>query len=414
MGLPLTPVRSLLTAQTQAGGIHLLRLADANARCVDYARDVLDGLDASIFVPATNLVPAFFFGFKVANAVLWIDGTSNLGQAQAQLAGYIGRPLDSWTEPVCDNLAQAAADIFGAIRNGVGDFIGQIHCAGWSYGGAIASVLPIFARVGSYPDATWGVTTFGAPRVGGPQQCRDIRAACDMGRWMNDNDPIPLVPPRVADFPPILPLFGIRGCTRAENFLHPDGGVAIFSDGRVQSNNVPPAGVINFVAGITDWLLASDADPTSPHNIAQYRVRIQAALQRNDGHAREPAPAPERPQANARREISRRAAAVVHQVQELGQVQGDIPVVVPRDKRFVWYKLGGLFITAFGDLTVATSNTKKRARHLANAGNDFLERLQAQAVVDPGALLQQFTNYVELATDPASGFTPTMNTKFPS
>jgi len=150
------------------------------------------------------------------------------------------------------------------------------------------------------------------------------------------------------------------------------------------------------------------------HNIAQYRVRIQAALQRNDGHAREPAPAPERPQANARREISRRAAAVVHQVQELGQVQGDIPVVVPRDKRFVWYKLGGLFITAFGDLTVATSNTKKRARHLANAGNDFLERLQAQAVVDPGALLQQFTNYVELATDPASGFTPTMNTKFPS
>jgi len=414
MGLPLTPVRSLLTAQTQAGGIHLLRLADANARCVDYARDVLDGLDGSLFVQPSQVCPTFFFGYKVANAVLWIDGTNNLAQARAQLAGYLGSALDSWTDPVSDNLRAAAVEIFGAIRNNIGNFFGQIHAAGWSYGGAIASVLPIVAPLATYPDATWGVTTFGAPRVGGSQQCRDIRAACDMGRWMNDNDPIPLVPPRVADFPPILPLFGIRGCTRAENFLHPDGGVAIFSDGRVQSNNVPPAGVINFVAGITDWLLASDADPTSPHNIAQYRVRIQTALQRNDGHAREPAPAPERPQANARREISRRAAAVVHQVQELGQVQGDIPVVVPRDKRFVWYKLGGLFITAFGDLTVATSNTKKRARHLANAGNDFLERLQAQAVVDPGALLQQFTNYVELATDPASGFTPTMNTKFPS
>jgi len=412
MPLPLTPTVNFNTAQTHVNGVKLLRLGNAKDACLAYATDVLGPLDGGQFYQGEATFPAFFWAQSFGNAVLWIDGTLTLEQAAGQVAGYIGAPADSWVEPLSANLRTAAAIIIARIVVDFGAFPGQVFVGGWSWGGAIAQMLPIVAEAAGFPDAVWGITTFGSPRVGGPQLGAEIRRKAEGIRWMNSNDPIPLVPPRLSEFPPIAVLFGLRGMTRSEYFLHPFGGIAMFPDGSFQSSNVPPQGIVQFGAGLAQWLLASDNDEANSHSLLAYRRNIIACLAAPQrAHGVNP-PAPERAQQNAARGVSRQAAGFVHNIEVLGQQQGGEPVILPKDHIFTWQKLGGIFIVSFGDLTVTTCNTKKRARNLANAGNNFLERVQGQAVVDPGAMVEQFTNYFAAAVD-AGQFKPPMNTQFP-
>jgi len=413
MPLPLLPTESLQAAQTHVNGLVLMRLNDAQQRLKDYADDVFGTWDDAAYKGATGSCPNVFVARNVSDCVIWLDGTSTIAQAINQAAGYLGRPQDSWTDPVSQTLIDAAAEVLAWVEAQTGPINATYYVGGWSFGGAVASVLPSVAKALGHVDALWSVVTFGAPRVGGPALCRDIRDNSQGARWMVSTDPIPLVPPRVADFPPILALFGIRGCTRAENFLHPWGGVDLLPGGRIEPNNVPAQGVVNFVSGITQWLLSEDNDPANSHWIGNYRAMIQAAMPNRAPDVGVHGAAPEQPQARARRELAERAAGIVANIQVLGQNQGAVPVVIPDGLAFQWYKLGGLYITALGDQTIATSNTKKRARHLANAGNEFLKRLQTQAVVNPVILADQMTQYLGLASTPESGFQPQLNTAFP-
>ncbi len=64
----------------------------------------------------------------------------------------------------------------------------------------------------------------------------------------------------------------------------------------------------------------------------------------------------------------------------------------------------------FGDQLFAFAGNKKRARHLARAGNDFLRSLPKQAVVDPQTLIDQFISFLNAAVQPNGPSRPPINT----
>ena len=86
------------------------------------------------------------------------------------------------------------------------------------------------------------------------------------------------------------------------------------------------------------------------------------------------------------------------------------PVNIPDAQLFVAVKTGRVWYVTFGGIVIASAPHKRRARALAREGNAWLRRLQNEAVVYTNDLGSQFLAYLEVASDPASGFTPTINT----
>jgi len=367
----------------------------------------------SIFVNATNTCPAWYFITNSTDGVLCVDGTSTLVQAQAIARGYIGGLLDSRTDPVNAFFQNAGAEIIGGLITRGTRFPLGMTLAGHSLGGATVHYAIVNANV----QMQWGVSsythTFGAPRPGGPTFRNTVQGQGGIIRWFNDDDAVPIVPPRVENFPAILPVFGVAGCIRAANFVHCDGGLEIGLAGSLTDAVVPSHANANFTADLVAWLMTWLNDEVPSHSLTEYLRRLRAAQVVIAPHARPTLGHEEQPVAASSHRITAQERRTAQAFAELESTQNSMPMQIPDQFQFRAVRIGRIWTLTFADQTVSVCGGRRQARAIARTANAWLKKLQRAAVVDTNAIVQAFQNYVAAASSDSGGFSPIMQDEFP-
>lgn len=376
------------------------------------ASDTLQSI-RSIYQPATADTPSWYAASSGGVSLLLIGGCTLLTHAADTMSGYSGSLLSALVDPVNDYFTERGNAIMAdcAANNFLTDVTTVL--AGHSLGGAIAEYI-----LGTRPDRGLAqgshLITFGAPRYGNEQQARindvDYRA-----RYMNSDDPVPLLPPSLADTLGIALAFSVRELIRFGGFVHSSGGVQLTPSAVLSQATLPSDAAMNGTASIVGWYLALDGSSSSAHHITAYAARLALYISQHPPIT--PAPvaggSQERLGTDNRRHFTQAQQRMATAVNQLEARQNAVPVAIPQVQLFTTRRVGRTFLVEFGDTTIAISGTRRAAHHLARAGNDFIRTMQHQPLVEPDALVSQLTDYLALAADPDSGFRPTLNTRAP-
>lgn len=409
----------LLTAHLEdaifmAGGIQKLREANPEGSISAWVAQRLAEPLRSVYRVATTECPAFCYVQNPFVGYLFVDGCNRLDSAVGVFNGYRGIEIPLILGPTSNAyFYRASRQIWEAIT-GVLNWAPVVNAGGWSLGGCAAYLLPFQQRSTELPILTYRLNTYGMPRPVTSHDAARYDIRMDHVRWMNNDDPVPLLPPRVTDFPAILPAFGVQAAIRASEFVQPRGGVSINAGGVWRGAELPTAADGNFVPALANWLLAWDNGDRIPHAISEYIGRLNAALlaatphQHIDTARREPE---DRPGA---RDINANERRFVEQVNALSKQQNTLPFSIPPRMRFKAQRVGRVWYVIFNETIVATPGLKRAAKRVARQGNAWLDSLQTLAVVDPDAFGLAFRDYLLNAANPTGGFSPVLQVTQPT
>lgn len=388
----------------------LLRSPNAAALCRSFLTQDIGYVVGDSFQPATPTQPAAYIGFNAEISVMVIDGAVNLPLAAGVWNGWRGSLFDSTTDVHNVFLQTLAAQLNTFRYNAVSISCPLDIVSGFSMGGALAHLLLGYTGTRFWPAKAQAIT-FGAPRSGGTWQWTDVERA-RICRYFNDDDFIPLLPPRISYWSSAGITIGDRAVRRFANYAHVKGGTMLGNTGSVIDAELPNVATVPDVVDLSSAFLGYENSLLAPHAITEYGRRLQLAIGRLPvaeigTHSTAPRENVERHVTRDIRQAEQRSAAVIFNI---GERQSEAPQVIPTVRLFKARRLGRVWWVYFGDQQIVAAPRRRRAQGLAAAGNDFLRRLQRQAVVDPAALGNQFAAYLELAADPTSGFSPTLNT----
>lgn len=366
------------------------------------------------YAAATATTPAYFMATNPSGTLVCINGAENPTLAGGLWSAYGGSLLDSQTDPRNAFIDAAAAIIGDVLFRYLNGLTGKIVIAGYSFGGAVAAVLGVGVAAGRSPLDT-EVISFGAPRPGG--NSLDIALAnVQVVRWMNNDDWVPMIPPKTIENGSYGLVSTAPTIRRYNHFHQPHGGFSLGVQGTIEPSPKPLAAVMPGPLSLLSSLVADEANLWGSHGLLQYQERL--------GRAVPAGPLPEGGtwggsdaedlDTTTRREIQHQQQVMQSIIFNVGVTQNDAELVIPKQRLFTARRVGRTWFVYFGDREICAAPIKKRARGIANAGNDFIRRLQRQAVVDPEALADQFVAYLAAASDPSSGFSPTLNTVFPA
>lgn len=282
----------------------------------------------------------------------------------------------------------------------------RLYFTGHSYGGLLAQATLRYFQFYGFGNSRVAIS-YGSPRVGG-SQFKSTMSAASNTRWMNHDDPVPLLPPEI----PAALSYGLGLPTAVignwSQFDHAGGGIVLDVDGRPSPGILPPFGQIEGGASLMGWLVKAATDQSSSHSIPEYVRRLTAlapltaappTVTVHVGPA-EPTHTAQRGSTNVA--INQWRDTIVH----TGAAQAASILRVPPERAFRTFKVDGLWWVTFGGFLVAIGPTRKRAGAMATRGNEFLRRLQRMAAVDINALGSLMPIYLEAASTPDNGFDP--------
>lgn len=408
-----TPYWVVRDAELLAQGVKNLRLNDGGLTNRVMFLPLLNEPVQIVAAPATNTEPGYWAVHDGATAYVLLDGLLTWTQAALIAAGYVGAPLDSVFEPHNFYYENAANAILDQLRLAGWVWPPQTYIGGWSLGGATGLLLPYFSRLTPPGIRNCYVHTFGQPRPGGRSIAHHIHASCTSFRWMNDNDPVCLVPPRVENFPAVTVAFGIRGALRAQYFVHPQGGVELSRNGTMRAADVPSLAIGGFKGSLAQWLVDWDTGGDIEHAISTYIERLFEAGQIAAMHGQLAVAPIEQPDRLGAKMVTTAARRYSDSIRELERKQNEPPVLIPAAEMFKVVKRSFTYFVEWQDQIVAACGSRRAARVLARRGNQFLQYLQPRAAVDQPAIAQCFARYLARASDPTTNFSPVMNTEFP-
>jgi pimeloyl-ACP methyl ester carboxylesterase len=359
--------------------------------------------------PSGGKIPPMHWIDSASFSVVLIAGTDDILQA-ANL-------VSAWSTRVPNNTYPGLPTYFDDVGFQVGARVtslgrrpaDRIFFVGHSLGGSIAQ-----AAAAMYKRAKPGVSvlsvSFGSPRVG-DRRFAQTQTQNSNTRWMNDDDPVPLLPPSI----PAALSYGIglgaEVISRWEQFVHGGGGVILDGNGNPTPGDVPPRGVVAGGSSLASWLMKAAEGGVSQHSMSTYYDRLNMLVNR----VAPPMPiqvreAPAEPsRINDRHTHNQATDAFISNIVHTGAQQQQGSLIVPPDRPFKTVKFDGLWWVTFGGELVAVGGTRKRAGRMAVLGNDFLRRIQRQAGVDTVALKRLFSDYLDAASVPGNGFSPVIS-----
>jgi hypothetical protein len=370
----------------------------------------------SVLIPSSVSVPTMYCGGNGLYCVTLFGGTSTILQGANLQSSYLKALFE---DPLggCNSYLYTLQGLAQNLRIGIGQ-IGtrnQIY-AGHSLGGSAAVAMAAFDKSVNL-GANQTVVTFGAPRTG-PSAFRDIFNGIDCTRWMNSDDPVPLVPPRLPDVSsPSLLTFPIGYFLFMEEQVHVPQGQIVSPIAVVTMGDVPNGLALPGFLELGIWLAQLDLGVENFHSPRSYSIRLKAVQANFNARFAEVAlqvqrPLPQEPPGNAlNRDVGNARRLVERGLAATEVIQTSGPTTIPALLKFRVVNLGkrswGVFLGAYN---VAISTTRRSARAVAKHGNEFLQVLQHQAIVGPQELIAGLQAYLDLAATLGSGITPTMNT----
>lgn len=358
-----------------------------------------------------DLCPPVYYGVSGDYTLVLVSCVQGLNMAVNLMNGYAVPAVTSG--PKENAWAKAAAQwIVARARTAHMPSTTKMLLAGYSGGGMIVqSLAQAFSALSPAPSIR--LATFGSPREAQASFCESL-ARQNVVRWMNDTDPVPLLPPRISEAPGFSILLPYALAQAYVEYVHFRNGTSLNAAGQWQSAEVPPGASLAATASLGAWLLGQVTGEGGPHRIQEYRARLDAGLQARP--APEPAlpPTPQEEENEVtggewKRARNNGARALFEQA----EVQNAVPTVIP-DRNLAFVKREGrIYNVYWGDVFIAAGPKKKSALQMKNRLNNLLRSMQHQGVVIPENFVQQFIGYVQLATGDGNGFQPVMADTFP-
>lgn len=346
--------------------------------------------------------------------VAFIGGAVNLSLAQKFWQGYFrdftgltgNVPRNTFTESLADYVETTLTQA-GLGLGAPGVFVGH------SMGGTVAQSLGgRFTYRGGTSRGYY--CSFGSPKWLRDDVVGQYRLVPGT-RWMNDNDPIPLFPFTARDslttlliLPPLLQ-------NTMAHYVQSAGGVQIDAQADTSPEVLPLNASVGNILTYPGYLLGINAQPLAGHAISLYLDRLHTAALA----ARQPLAAvristtAEAPATATSRYYTAQEQRVATAVSVKQQEQNRPTLDIPRPRAFRVFRQGRVFLVTFGEVTVALTSDRRTARSIAAQWNVALRHLQTMGYVNIENFLQQMQSYLAAASDPTSGFSPTMNTALP-
>lgn len=286
----------------------------------------------------------------------------------------------------------------------------RIVVAGHSLGGAASEVLTL--RQTSL-GVTFGMScvTYGSPKPG-PDTFSSACDGLDICRWMNDDDPVPFIPPHQTQAPLYFALLDNVGRLNCNRYCQTRGGVNLFVHGDVSTRDLPSHDLENVQLNIGAWLVSLALGTSSPHAMGEYNARLfdRRGLSLGNPPPVRPTTHSGKPEEASTRENARAADEALNALNLLIREGNNTPTVIPRQAAFTYQKVGLVWCTFLHGDQIAVGPTRRRASRLANLGNQFVKRLQTEGIVHTNALSYALSEYLRQATNPDGDFKPVMRT----
>lgn len=285
------------------------------------------------------------------------------------------------------------------------------HFIGHSLGGACAELLTCYRELAGYSAQTFGTTFGGVKWTTGPA-AKNFGRRCQ--RWMNDTDPVPLVPFGVSTCPTVIAEYHLWILNAFLQYRHCSGGLNLNDDGTFEDAILPENATVRDVVNMAAWLLSVETQGIAGHAMSEYYERLVAASDRAtdvfQGYSGEGG-SYEAPETRTSRYYNQIEARVATTVSNQQAAQNAAVLSIPPDQLFRVVRQGRLYVVAFGSSTVALTACRRTARSLCRQFNQALRHLQSTAFVDPASFLSRLEEYFGQAANTSGAFTPVMQTQ---
>jgi hypothetical protein len=360
-------------------------------------------------IPATAEFPRGWWVREEGRTLLFISGCETLQHA-ARYVNYMGAP---WS--FLESGINAENYLFRAYDNYLTPFqardvgqAGNFTVAGHSLGGALGQAVMDAARVRGIRTGQ-ACVTFGSPKIA-KRPNHHWGTGLNITRWMNNNDPVPHVPPVVVQNIAALAALNPQVLREWSMSLQLAGGVSVDPTGITDDVPTPPFGNVNLAASLSQWLWNIYQQRETVHDLPEYVRRLENVVTRTSppASARVIASGPEPANDINRRQANAQIQAGIDAIIHVAAAQNRAQLGVPPQRAFIPIKIGPFWWVAFGNILVAVGPRRKGVGLMCRAGNQFLRRLQRMGGVDGVGLAQQLQSYIEAASVPDNGFTPTI------
>jgi pimeloyl-ACP methyl ester carboxylesterase len=286
--------------------------------------------------------------------------------------------------------------------------------AGHSQGAAIATGLAT-VRQFEISGGLKRLITFGSPKAG--TSIAERLNTWDQCRWLNAGDPVALVPPWPSQSPWLYLTLPQTVRVGYENTNTLGFASVVDANGGVSISQFAPGTNVDQTTSIATWLLNLALLQTHPHNSLQYAIRMRAVVDQNPAF---PAPSEQRAMMASSTRSRALAAAdelstreekmLTEQVNSSATSQKQSPINIPSGLRFHSSRRDNVWVVTWGDDVVAVGPRKKPCQRMARLGNAFLRAFLEMGFATDTALRDLLDNWLDAATDPASGLTPQLKT----
>lgn len=387
------------------------KLHDVNAE-VDIRRDaesIESGVQEVIFVPATDL--------NVAYAWIKWPGVSAMILGGCSKAAHGTQYVDAISPPINYSIADGANPWLVQVATYQVEYSisnrilpnSRIIVAGHSMGGATAFVIARLLMQ-RYPNFAISVITYGAPRPG-PSALAHTLSNIDICRWMNVEDPVPMVPPRPPQAPLAHATLTPAVSTNWNRYIHTQGGLLLEEGGGALSRDVPEIPVTSVQTSLALWLYSCWLGQESLHSMPTYLNRLGQRMRRFPTQVATPRPTTHSESGgHYEREADQRHAIkeIENALRAAATSQDRSALNIPREWQFRAENIGGVWCLVWQDAVVSIGPGRRKVRDQARAANTFLRRLQRSAAVGTDVVPIDFKAYLEAATDQNGGFLPVM------
>jgi len=315
-----------------------------------------------------------------------IDGARTAGICQQIVDGYSGSLLNGFRDPTNSVLEGEAAQIQDRMA-ALGLWNAPvILIAGYSAGGAVAPLVPLWRNVAKALGHVIRTVSFGAPRSAGTSRTNAMSEIDQKERYFFYNDPIAAFPLRSGTYTWLPFLIGIRASRRWAEFVHHRSGIQINANGSYTYENDPQGVDINSQTAWGVWWHGINSQVMGPHDIGLYAAAFADSTIPGRTHSGDLPGPRETPESQSPNELTRQERESVNIVREIQETQSTTPLSIPPAALCTAYRQGRVWYVAFGGVAIMSTPSRRRAQGMAREMNAWLRRMQQTVIVDTGNL----------------------------
>jgi pimeloyl-ACP methyl ester carboxylesterase len=238
----------------------------------DYLRSELPLADVR-GLPRGQILPTGFIFKQDGKTVIGVSGTTTGSQLVNQVTGFSLPPVTVHGITTTGYYHQAVDALMATVHQVFPGTIMEVLLCGHSYGGAVVEVLAAMLKADGHE---WPVSymTFGAPRAGW-QNLVDALVTAEGRRYVNELDPITMLPPKFTEAPSAVLAAGGVVAALWNQYQHPHGGRLLYPDGSIEPGEAAASSCRIEAQNLATWIVGGGGVLLAEHLLPTYLARLR-------------------------------------------------------------------------------------------------------------------------------------------